>query len=352
MIRTLHRIGVRPPRPFNPKKDKNFENWLSRVEYHFALMGLNEERCTAALLLQLDPDALEIARYLGITPATGYKEAVGKLKDHYALTETPEELREKFTHKVQESNESLEDFAWEVRVLASRAFKGIENTILETLMLKQIVDGLRNSNTRERLIVKRPATLTEAVHFARISEMATRLARGNKTGAPVAAVTPNRFHKPGNEYQQQQYQGKQFNQATGFGEYNSFKGGYQSPQAGTSYNKNFGPKQQGKQNFQRFPQGNFGRNTLSPRPPNQQQQQVKFTDKCFKCGRVGHKAKFCRSQGGEHAVATTVCGEESQDDYNEGPSEREGVPRRLWGRKCLGYDQCHTNEGGPCYKLS
>ena len=221
-------------------------------------MGLNEDRCTAALLLQLDPDALEIARYLGITPATGYKEAVGKLKDHYALTETPEELREKFTQKVKESNESLEDFAGEVRVLASRAFKGIENTILETLMLKQIVDGLRNSNTRERLIVKRPATLTEAVHFARLSEMATRVARGNKTGAPVAAVTATKFQKLANEYQQQQYQGKQFNQATGFGEYNSFKGGYQSPQAGTGYNKNFGPKQQGQQNFQRFPQGNLG----------------------------------------------------------------------------------------------
>ena len=61
MIRTLSKIGVRPPRPFNPKKDKNFDNWLSRIEYHFALMGLSDDRCTAALLLQLDPDAQEIA---------------------------------------------------------------------------------------------------------------------------------------------------------------------------------------------------------------------------------------------------------------------------------------------------
>ena len=127
----------------------------------------------------------------------------------------------------------LEDFALEVRVLASPAFKGIEITIIETLMIKQFVEGLRNSNTRNRLIIKRPATLTEAVHFARLSEMATRGARGNKTGAPVAAVTPNKSQKPANQYQEQQYQEKQFNQATGFRPYNHFKGAYHSQQAGT-----------------------------------------------------------------------------------------------------------------------
>ena len=122
MIRTLSKIGVRPPRPFNPKKDKNFDNWLSRIEYHFALMGLSEDRATAALLLQLDPDALEIAKYLGITPEMPYKDAVTRLKDHSALTETPEESRER---------------------------------------------------------------LTEAVHFARVSEMATRVARVGKTSAEL-----------------------------------------------------------------------------------------------------------------------------------------------------------------------
>ena len=160
-------------------------------------MGLSDERCPAALLLQLDPEALEIAKYLLLNPQTEYKEAVNKLKDHYALTETPEELREKFTQKIQDPNETLEDFARDIRVLESRAFKGVETSILETLMIKLYVEGLRNSNTRERLIVKRPATVTEAVHFARLSEMVTRVARGKKTVPQVAAVAQKKpFFRP------------------------------------------------------------------------------------------------------------------------------------------------------------
>ena len=47
----------------------------------------------------------EIAKYLGITTATGYKEAEAMFTDHYALTETTSNW-EKFTHKVEERNES------------------------------------------------------------------------------------------------------------------------------------------------------------------------------------------------------------------------------------------------------
>ena len=77
--------------------------------YHFAHMGLIEDRCMAALLLQLDPDALEIAKYLVIISATSYKQAVGQLAEHYALTENPEELWEK-SHTRSWREMSLEDF--------------------------------------------------------------------------------------------------------------------------------------------------------------------------------------------------------------------------------------------------
>ena len=44
IIRILHKIGLRPPRHFNPKRDKNFDNWLSRDVYYFALVYLKEDR--------------------------------------------------------------------------------------------------------------------------------------------------------------------------------------------------------------------------------------------------------------------------------------------------------------------
>ena len=64
-------------------------------------MGVGEDRCKLALLLHLEPDALAMGKHQRMTPATGYKVAVGKLKDHYAFTEAPEELREKFTQTVK-----------------------------------------------------------------------------------------------------------------------------------------------------------------------------------------------------------------------------------------------------------
>ena len=59
------------------------------------------------------------------------------------------------SHNVQESNETIEDFAREVRILASGAFTEIEINIPETLMIKSFLDGLRK-RLSERLIVKRP----------------------------------------------------------------------------------------------------------------------------------------------------------------------------------------------------
>ncbi len=56
---TLSKLGIRAPRPFDPKKDKNFEYWLKRMEYHFTLAKLEEENKTAALLCQIDIDALK-----------------------------------------------------------------------------------------------------------------------------------------------------------------------------------------------------------------------------------------------------------------------------------------------------
>ena len=69
-------------------------------------------------------------------------------------------------------------------------------------MFKQLLDSVGNGNTRKILVGKRPVTLTEAVHLARLTEMATSVARGNKTGKPIAAVAARKLHKPVQQFQQ------------------------------------------------------------------------------------------------------------------------------------------------------
>ncbi|MCP6768569.1 hypothetical protein NL529_27365, partial [Klebsiella pneumoniae] len=36
MVRALRKMGIRHPRPFDPKEDRNFETGLERTEFHFS----------------------------------------------------------------------------------------------------------------------------------------------------------------------------------------------------------------------------------------------------------------------------------------------------------------------------
>ena len=63
---SLSKLGIRAPRPFDPKKDKNFDHWVKRMNYHFNLAELKPKKKAAALLFQVDLDAFEIAERFGI----------------------------------------------------------------------------------------------------------------------------------------------------------------------------------------------------------------------------------------------------------------------------------------------
>ena len=34
LVRTLRRMVIKAPKPFDPKRDKNFEMWLERTKFH------------------------------------------------------------------------------------------------------------------------------------------------------------------------------------------------------------------------------------------------------------------------------------------------------------------------------
>ena len=60
--------------------------------------------------------------------------------------------------------------------------------MLEHILIKQFVNGLKNEVSRERVILKAPKTLTEVAQFARFSESAVRVAR-NHSAAPSSSST-------------------------------------------------------------------------------------------------------------------------------------------------------------------
>ena len=82
LVKSLRKMGIKPPKHFDPKKDRNFETWLERTDFHLAVNECAEEHKTRALLLLLNNDSFEAAKYLGITKSTPYNEAKQKLKDY------------------------------------------------------------------------------------------------------------------------------------------------------------------------------------------------------------------------------------------------------------------------------
>ena len=57
LVRTLRRMGIKAPKPFDPKRDKNFAMWLERTEFHLKVSKCQEEDKTSSLLLLLDVDS-------------------------------------------------------------------------------------------------------------------------------------------------------------------------------------------------------------------------------------------------------------------------------------------------------
>ena len=85
LLKALRRMGIRAPKQFDPKRDKNFESWLERTEFHLVVNKCPEEDKTSSLLLLLDVNSFEAARHLNIKSDTPYSEAKQKLKDYYAV---------------------------------------------------------------------------------------------------------------------------------------------------------------------------------------------------------------------------------------------------------------------------
>ena len=49
---------------------------------------------------------------------------------------------------------------------------------MERVLIKVFIDGLREDTSRERVLLYKPKTLTDAAQYARFSEAAIRVARG------------------------------------------------------------------------------------------------------------------------------------------------------------------------------
>ena len=74
-VRSLHRMGIRAPKPYDPKREQNFDAWLDRVVFHMSVSKIPDDKRTSSLLLLFDTDSFEAARHLGIQDNTDFDNA-------------------------------------------------------------------------------------------------------------------------------------------------------------------------------------------------------------------------------------------------------------------------------------
>ena len=229
-----------------------------------------------SLLLLLDVECFEVAKHLGLKLTTGFDEAMARVKNYSAITETSEEMRERLELRRQETGESIELFARDVKLIGHRAYSKVANSaMLEHILIKQFVNGLNNEVSVERVILKAPKTLNQAAQF---SETAVRVARNYfmSTSTP-STVSSLGFRGRGSSSRPREFSSLGREQSVTRDNFYG-RGRGRSSERGT-----FSTESRSSSNGPKF---------------EQSQQQSTMAIKCFNCQKLGHYACDCRNLSG------------------------------------------------------
>ena len=99
-------------------------------------------------------------------------------------------MREKLDLRQQETGESIEAFARDIKLIGHKAYPDGEPRLLESVLIKVFINGLRDDTSSERVLLYKPKNLTDAAQYVRFSEAAVRVARGQSkvNATSVSAV--------------------------------------------------------------------------------------------------------------------------------------------------------------------
>ena len=186
------RMSLRPPSRFTAKSDFNL--WFMRFELYTGEAKIPDGERVKELLPLLDDEPFRAVSQMGLVGSTEYAAVKECLRLRYGQSGTELEWQFKLQGRVQESGESLAEFAGSLRFLASKAFPGWTDAQRQELARNQFIQGILSPSIQLRLMREMPASLETALEEAgkleSIETAQKRLQRvKTSTGAlPVAAA--------------------------------------------------------------------------------------------------------------------------------------------------------------------
>ena len=174
----------------------------------------------------------------------------------------------------KKQKETIEAYARDIKLIGQKAYPNGNPDLLENILIKMFIHGLRDDKSKERVLLYSPKTLTEAAQYARFSEAAVRIAN---CSAQTSASTVNSMNYHGNFNKRGRGRGSSNNRGRSFSRLGFRQGTDRGRRRGQPYNLSFGNR-------------NFVSNGRRGNSSSRCQEVC-----CFNCNKMGHISKNCWS---------------------------------------------------------
>ena len=152
--------------PFNGKED--WKVWITRFEAIAQRCNWNEDTRLDNLLPRLQGRAGDfVFNQLSYETMSSYSELVKELNSRFRTVETQRTFAAKFSQRAQKQDETVEEYAAELKRLYAKAYKSRDNETRQEDLVRRFLNGLKDHEARFEIeFHKEPDDIDQAVYHA------------------------------------------------------------------------------------------------------------------------------------------------------------------------------------------
>ncbi|KAG5886775.1 hypothetical protein JTB14_032266 [Gonioctena quinquepunctata] len=156
----IGKLSMKPPQ-FDGKTP--WANYRRQFEAAAKANGWNAGERAVALTLALRGEATNILQTLTAQEQEDYDQLIKHLELRYGHANLEHVYHSQLKNRCQKSGESLQEFETDIARLVRLAYPAIPDNVMERLAVQAFLDGLRDQETRQALILARPTHLVDAL---------------------------------------------------------------------------------------------------------------------------------------------------------------------------------------------